>query len=286
MRLVLPLTLLAMLTWGCATAPSVPPERPTVLPSVDSVPTASLRVLSLPSQNIIYEFRQSAEVRPEPSVDTAHTTITTEALLSVAVTTQGNSTHEITVSVDSVRITASGSPASRNQSLQSLPVFLGAVLRTFLGPETRTTQVLLPDSLCAYGHLVSAAQEVTLFPLPLTAPLGENAEWSDSSRFSTCRAGIIVETRGMHGVTYSGDRPNELGIHTATTVQGTGVMRTDSVTVSGTVRSSGKAHLERDNRLPVLLQTESLGTISVRLRDSTTVFRQQSSQEWRRRPPN
>jgi hypothetical protein len=286
MRLVLLVTLLTTLTWGCATAPPVPPEQPGMLPPVDSVPRARSRMLTVTPGNAIYEFRQSAEVRPESSIDTTRSTITTEAMLSVVIITQADSTHEITVSVDSLRITASRSPLSRTQSLQSLPVSLGPVLRTFLGPQTKTTQALLSDSLCTYGHLVSAAQEIVLLPLPFAVSLSNNAEWTDTSRFSTCRAGVMIETHGVHGIRYSGDQPTELDINAVTTVQGAGVVRTDSLTVSGSVRSFGKAHLDRDNRFPILLRTESLGTVTVRLGDSTTVFRQQSTQEWRRRSPN
>jgi hypothetical protein len=286
MRLLLQLGLLTTLSWACATAPSPRAERPDVIPVADSTPRLAPRMLHLTPGTTVYEFRQSSDIRPEGGNDTTYSTITTEALFSVLITAQSDSTHEITISADSVRITASGSAPSRSRGLESLPVSLGTLLRASLSPTTRSIEVALADSLCAYGQLVSAAHEIALLPLPYGPLLGENGRWSDSSRFSTCRAGTSVETRAFHEVFYSPSQPNELALRAVATVLGSGIMRTDSVTVNGTVSSAGKALLEGENRLPTRLRTESQATITVRLGDSTTVFRQQSTQEWHQRLPN
>lgn len=286
MRAVLSLTLLTTLFCACATGPSVPSGRPDVLPTVDTIPKAAPRILELAPGQITYDFRQSSEIRPESPIDTTYSSIVTEALFLVTITSQLDSTYEIVVSVDSVLIATSGSAPIHSQIIQSLPVSLGVVLRASLGPGSTDTEVVLPDSLCTYGQLASAAQEVTLFPLPYKAPLTNNGTWSDSAHFSTCRAGAIVETQTLYDIRYSVNQPNELVLQSVAIVNGAGVMRTDSVRVSGTVTSSGKALLEGDSRLPIFLESQSQGTITVQLGDSTTLFRQDVRREWRRRPPN
>ena len=287
MRILLPLTLLAMLNWACATAPSIPPQQPTGLPSAD-VPRVQVKLLGVTPGITVYQFSQSADIRPESALDTVYSTITTEALFSVAIVPQSDSMYEVTVIVDSVRITTGGSAPLRRQQIEGgMPISLGPVLRTSLGTRTGNVEHLLPDSLCAYGQVTGAARELILLPLPHPIRLSEGARWSDSSRFSTCRAGAAIETGVFLEATYLGSqRPNQLALRTLATVKGAGIIRTDSVTISGTITSTGTAYLEGANRLPTLLQTESRGTISIRLGDSTAVFRQHSRQEWRQRSPN
>jgi hypothetical protein len=286
MRFVLQLALLATLTSACASTPPLPPERPDVRPVTDSTATLAPRTLRLTPGNAVYQFSQASDIRLEGSDDTTHSTITTDAVFSVVITEQNDSTHEISISADSVRIAGSGPTLSRTQTLQSLPLSLGTILRASLSPTTRNVEVLLADSLCAYGQLVSAAHEIVLKPLPYLPLLRENASWSDSSRFSTCRAGTTVESRTLHEVIYSPSQPNELALRAIVTVEGSGIMQTDSVRVHGIVTSTGRGLLEGADRLPTMLRTESQGRITVELGDSVTVFHQQSTQEWRRRLPN
>jgi hypothetical protein len=285
MRLAPTFPLLIVLTWACATAPAIPPEQPDILPTADSTAALPSRVLQLTSGSTVYEFVQSSEIHPETIADTRYSSIRTEALFSVTMSAQNDSVHELMVSVDSLRITTTGSAPGHSQGLNMLPFSLGAVLRASFTPQTRSMQRLLPDSLCAYGHLESAAQEILLLPLPSPALLGEANRWSDSSRSSTCRAGTTIETHRHHEITYLANQPNELSLRSTAIVQGAGLMRTDSLTVSGTVTTVGKATLNGDDRLPIRLQTQSHGTISIQLGDSTTTFQQESTQEWRRRLP-
>lgn len=286
MRPVRQLTLATTLTWACATAPTLPPERPDILPARDSIPGTALRTLRILPGTVAYEFQQTSDIQPNSPNDTTHSRIVTEAVFSVVVRAQSDSTHQIEISADSVRIIATGLTPTRSQALQSRPVSLGMILRASLGPTTRRIETLLADSLCAYGQLVSAAREAALLALPLTVPLRDDARWTDSSRFSTCRAGVVVETHTSQEITYSRKVPNELALRTTAVVWGAGVMRADSAIVSGAVTSSGRAILEGENRLPAMLDSESRGTIAVRLRDSTTLFHQESTQQWRRRPLN
>ena len=286
MRFLLRIGLPSIVSWACATAPSLPPEGPVVPPVPDSTLTVTPRTLRLQPGTAVYEFRQSSDIRPELVTDSSYTTITTDALFSVVITPQSDSTHEISISADSIRIVTSGSALSRNQRTQLLPISLGTILRTSLGRTASSIQVVLPDSLCAYGQLIGAAQEIILLALPVGASLLEDGRWSDSSRFSTCRAGTTVETHLWREIAYSPSQPIELALRGLATVQGAGTMRADPVTVAGTVTSSGKAFIDGENRLPTIIRTESQGTISVHLQDSTTVFRQQSVQEWRQRSPN
>jgi hypothetical protein len=285
MRLALLLTPLITAGWACATAPPTP-RQPDVLPTRDSLPSPAPRVLGLQSGSATYVFTQSSEIRPESPLDTMYSTVAMEAVFLVTVTSQADSIHEISVSIDSIRITSGGPAAAGRTQGPSAPVSLGAVLRASFGPGSRDAEILLPDSLCAYGQLVGAVQELLLWPLPSTPLLVQNGMWADSSRFSTCRAGAIVETKARQTAMYSVTQPNELALRTTATIQGAGVMRTDSVTVTGTVTSSGKAVLDGNSRLPSFIRSSSQGVITVRLADSTTVFRQQSTQEWQRRAPN
>ena len=284
MRLVLRLTLPIVLVWACATTPPAPPRQPDVPASTDTIAELPTRILQLRAGTTVYEFKQSVEVRPQAISDTTYSNIATQALFSVTVVPQNDSIHEITVAVDSLRIISTGPAPVRTQGVQSSPLSLGTILRSSLGPRSRSIDIMLPDSLCAYGHLVSAAQEILLLPMPSTALLAQGANWSDSSYFSTCRAGTTIGTQAIREISYIGAQVSELSLRSTGTIHGAGLMRTDSLSISGTVTSSGRATLTGDERLPLLILTQSEGALSVRLGDSTTVLHQRSTQEWHRRP--
>jgi hypothetical protein len=286
MRRVLSLTTFCLLFWACVSTPPAPPRVPDMSPAPDSTPGAAPRLLKLEPGTVVYAFTQTSEIRPEQAIDTARAGVVVTALLTVRVTPQADSLNEILVSADSVRIATTGSVAPRTQHFPGLPISLGPVIRAVLGPNTRSLHATLADSLCEYGQLVNAAREVILFALPHSVPLTEQARWADSSQFSTCRAGTTVQTYSLLDISYSRSRPNELLLRSTGTILGGGRMRSDSVNVRGTVQTTGQAMLEADTRLPAFVHTESSGTVTVSLGDSTTVFRQQSTQEWIKRPPN
>lgn len=278
------LTIVSVAISACATQPVTIPPTPEVPPAApDTGQKRGRWTLRLSPGITRYDFTQTADIRLEGSTDTSQSTITTGAILSVAVTPLNDSTYEVLVSADSVVSTPAGSIPSRTYSV---PVSLGPILRLQSGRLNNEVQVLLPDSLCAHTYLIAMARELLLPALPAEVSVHGMQSWVDSVQIVTCPAGSRVNVMIIRQIQDLGTHPPEFSITGASMLDGTGMLRRDSLTVTGSVRSQGKAFMNEASRLPTLVQAHSEGRIFVRLGDSTSVFRQVSTHQIRQRHPN
>lgn len=277
------ITACAITTWGCSSPVRTLPAPSPSLPPSDTTARVILQVLRLSLDTFYYELTQTADIRPESSVDTARATIKTTALFSVAITSSPDSAYELIVSADSVLIAASGSAPLRSEPL---PTVVGPVLRVRASNRLSQTEVLLPDSLCSHAQLISTAHEIILPALPMELTLHRDQRWADSVRFRTCPAGTVVEALTSHDIRETGTQPAEFTIHSITKLDGRGMLRGDSVIIVGSVRTQSRALMHGSARLPDLIEAQSEGAITIRLGDSTTVFRQTTTRQIRQRLPN
>lgn len=251
------------------TAPSLPPIQS------DTQPIPATRHLTLSPGDFRYSLIQNTTIQAEGSLDTVRNAITTSALLLVEVTLQEDSGYVITVAADSVRLTAEGQASVRSPTGT---FSLGRVLEVSFHPTGNSTRALLPDSLCAYGQFITAAHDLLLVELPgeIGAPL--SGPRTDSVRATACRAGVRIDMAGTRQVREARESPSTFELVSRTELGGTGMLGRDSIHLSGSIAAQGTATFSGGSRLPWLVETTSSGSISVRLRDSTTVFRQLSSQ--------
>jgi len=222
-----------------------------------------------------YQFTQTAEISGSGSADTVPGTIITRALIYAVVTTQADSSFAVSISFDSIAVSTQGSIPPRGTSQLAS---LGSIIHGVFSQTTTSTEIHLPDSLCSYGQLASVGREVLLPELAFEAELPTRRTFTDTTTYRSCRAGIAVDvttTRELKPVSRS---TGEMALEQESTVQGLGVLRRDSITVTGSVSTRGRVSFERLNRLPTLLQSESHGRITVRLGSTTTHFRQHSTQ--------
>lgn len=275
-----------LLAGACARpSQSVPTATPPLPAGVlDTGAPATSRYLTLEPGQFQYRLVQSAQIQTDTSP--VASSVVTRARLLVDVSTQTDSSYQLVVSIDSVQITPSGSIPPR---LIPELVSLGAILRASIGPTGGVTEASLPDSLCAYSQFISAARDLVLPQLPLRVTTPLNNIKADTTTTVACRAGTRVNMVTVRELKELSTEPRELGLSGRTELAGTGALQRDSVTVTGTISTRGKASFLGAARLPSTVQTESEALITVRLGASTTLFRQNSALEIRQeevRSPN
>ena len=223
-----------------------------------------------------YLFTQTAEITGSSSTDTVPGTITTRGLIHAVVTSQDDSSFAVSISFDSVAISTQGSipPRSTSQLLS-----LGSIIRAVFSQTTTSTEIHLPDSLCSYGHLTGVGREVLLPELAFNVELPTRTTFTDTTTYRSCRAGIAVAVTTTRELKHTDRSSREMTLEQESTVQGVGVLRRDSIAVTGSVSTRGRVSFTTLNRLPTLLQSESHARITVQLGSTTTQFRQESTQE-------
>jgi hypothetical protein len=226
-----------------------------------------------------YSLTQTSRVHRPATTDTLSAAIQTTARLLIDVTPTNDSTYAIEASIDSLQMVTEGLTASR---VAVHPSFLGPVLRASLGPEGNRVESSLPDSLCAYGQLVILAREV-LLPQLATQLAHLSGMKTDTTRVIVCRAGTRIEVLVTRQISDSGTGLSQVNLQGTAELKGSGILGRDSVAISGSITTRGTASLTGGSRLPSIVQTESDGLITVRVGDSTSVFRQTSSQRLEQR---
>jgi hypothetical protein len=275
------LATLVVLIGGCAprSSATLPAPLPPGIPT-DTVATADARVLRLTPGRFRYRLTQHTRIHAEPSTDTTTNVISVAARLLVDVSSLSDSTYDLRISIDSAETTTQGLIPSR---VSEQHVSLGHVLQATLTPSKTIVTTQLPDSLCAYSHLVAAARDVLLPQLPARPSFDRNQPRADTTSSILCRAGSRIEVLSTREVRDSRVAMPEvvLTLRGHTELRGGGTLGRDSVAISGSISSSGTAAFLGWSRLPSLVKTQSDALITVRLGDSTTVFRQVSVQEIR-----
>lgn len=260
---------------GCTSRTPSPPVLP--IPSTPITPGLSPTTqLRFSPGTYRYRLSQTAQIQGDQSLDTLPSTIITEASFLVRVTSDNDSIFQLTVSIDSISIATKGSIPPPRIS-QASP--LDSVLHITFTPTRTTTQVHLPDSLCTYGHLVATAREILAPEFALWIESPSKQLYSDTATVTTCRAGILVQGLTTRQLRDSGREPPEFSIEQTTAFNGAGLLRRDSITISGSTVTRGTLSFQPGNRLPSRVQTNSEGTVIVQLGTSRTVFRQRSAQE-------
>ncbi len=270
------LILVAGIAGACtprAVSPPLPTPGPTGLPPTDR---PALRYLRFSPNTYRYRFQQTVQINAEGSADTVPSTISTRAVVLVVVTSEPDSSIRVTVSFDSIFISTHGSIPSRGFSQV---VSLDSVLHTRFSPTGVTVETRLPDSLCAYGQFVSAARELLLPELQFQIESPQRKIYTDTATHQACRAGVAIKLVTTRELQDQGQDSGELALRQQTEIQGAGVLRRDSLMVTGSVSTRGKVSFATGNRLPSLVQTQSEGTIRVQLGSLTTIFSQTSNQE-------
>lgn len=270
------------------------PSGPRVLPVILPVPAeatdttvASVRgYLRFQSGIFQYHLTQNTRIHVEGTADTTPNTITTSARLLAEISARSDSTYDVTLSIDSLHMSSEGAIPIRSMTGVSS---LGPVLHASFRPSSTTIDVTLPDSLCAYSQFITAARELLLpeFSLQISLPLTRSPV--DTTRMTSCRAGSRIKMVIVRQLKDLMRDPPELDLYERTQLQGAGVLGRDSVAVSGELITSGTLSFAGKSRLPSLLQSQSEGLITVRIGDSTTVFKQSSTQRIEQRqipPPN
>jgi hypothetical protein len=253
--------------------PPVTPLPPTAVPDTGAR-TISTDLILLPGR-FGYSLTQRSRVHRPGTSDTLSAAIRTTARLLIDVTATNDSTYVIGASIDSLQMTTEGSVPSR---IGAHPSSLGLVLRALLGPEGGRVESSLPDSLCAYGQLVTLAREVLLPQLPTRTLAQLSGIKTDSALVTVCRAGTRIAMLVTRQISNPGVGLSQVNLQGTAELKGSGILGRDSVVISGSITTWGTAFLTGGSRLPSIVQTESDGLITVRVGDSTSIFRQISSQ--------
>ena len=278
------LTTLAALLAACAPSSGLPPSVTPAIPeaSRDTSAVRDLGFLHLQTGTFKYDLSQRTRIRARSFMpETIPTTTSVTAVLLAAVTPYNDSSFEVNISVDSVRISSEGSiPSSTIPEILSL----GQVLHASIEGGKTTVEYQLADSLCAYSHFLVAARELLIpqLPIPLSTSLLQAP--LDTTTITTCRGGARIETVVRRELRSLRKSPPEFTIIGTAEIKGAGILRRDSLVVTGSVRTRGIASFSSISRLPASIQTESEGLITVHLGDSTTVFEQISTQHVQHRP--
>ena len=275
---VVPAAVVALGILACTPRAISGPSRPIPEPQEQAgpVPGAS-KHLSLTPGSYRYRLNQRAEITIHDSGQIASPNIvTTTALFYVSVAQQADSSYSATVTVDSLSITAEGA-IPRVGLAQARR--LDSILRMDVSPAIITLQRQLPDSLCSYGYLMGTARLILLPQLGPGPDISLERAYSDTSRETTCRAGAQVESVVTTRLYRSTSQPIEFALEQSTTLHGAGLLRRDSVMVSGSVSTRGTAAFGSEGRLPVWILTNSEGTITVQIGPAKTGFRQITRQE-------
>ena len=281
---VVPRVALALSVLACTPRAASGPSRPMPEPQeqVGPIPVTSKR-LSLSPGSYRYRLNQTAEITARDSSQTATpNTVITTALFYVFVAQQSDSSYSATVSIDSLRIAAQGLIPQLSSAQAGR---LDSILHMDLSPTLVTSQRELPDSLCAYGYLISTARLIILPQLGLGPDISSPRAYADTAREASCRAGAHVESVVATRLYRAGSQTLELTLEQSTSLHGGGLLRQDSVTVSGLVSVRGTASFSAEDRLPLLILTNSEGTITIQLGLTRTEFKQITKQEIRRENP-
>ena len=261
---------------GCSTSgsrtsplPSTPRDHPD-----PGVTTGEVRLVLRPGQ-FRYDLHLNGTVQAEGEPDSLQSLITTTAVLVVDVTDHNDSTYEVRVTADSLRV------ATRRSSPPQSPigpVEVGPVLRASFTPHSVTVESQLADSLCAHAQVVSTARELLAPQLAMNGSLPQRASTRDTATTVLCRGGARISAYTIRDLSNSRRDPPEFAIQGRTELAGTGALRSDSVAVTGSLTSYGTLTFLNTLRLPNRVQTQSTGRIRVQIGDSTTVFQQTTNQ--------
>jgi hypothetical protein len=251
-------------------------------PSDTSLAVGQVR-LALMAGQFRYDMLQNTTVQIEGGADTLQSFITTTGVLLVEVMDHSDSTYTITVSADSLRLDTRGAGSLPGQTG---PLQVGPVLRASFTRFAVSVENQLADSLCAYGQLLSTARELLLPQLPIDGAFPVRANARDTATTTTCRAGSRITSQTTRDLADLQRQPQEFAVRGQTELAGRGVLRNDSIAVSGLLRSQGTVFFREGLRLPRRVETQSTGRIQVQLGDSTTVFRQTTTQTLELRPPS
>jgi hypothetical protein len=268
---------LFILIGGCTTSGS---RAPAIIPPVPS-DTANVgitedpRELAFSAGSFQYRLRHNAKVHADDLTDTTPSSITTTALLSVDVISLSDSAYDVTVSIDSLQMSTEGLIPSRSVAGIS---FLGPVLQASFRGNKTTIESYLPDSLCAYSQFVTAARQVLLPPLPAQVKTPLSRVWVDTVSLVSCRAGTRIEMLVVQQISDLRREPREFALDERAELKGAGMLSRNAVTVSGSIRTRGSISFTGGSRLPSLVQTESEGSITAQVGDSTMVFQQTTTQ--------
>lgn len=266
---------------ACAKIPTVESPAPLPLPTrTDSVAPAV--ILRLSQQGARYSFRQTSTIQNLKAQDSVTSgNITTTAILDFVIdSVDSNGQLSFTVTADSLQIATEGSiPSPR-----AIPLTIGPVLRGSTANGHIVAITALPDSLCAYSQLLNAAFQLVLPQLPIEVSLPLSKPVADTITTTSCRAGARLQLRAHRQLHRSAQSALALTLKEQVELAGTGMLRRDSIVISGLITTTGEVVFQPGSRLPQLVQTHSNGTITIRLADSTTVFEQRSTQQLERRP--
>lgn len=266
---------------ACAKIPTVESPAPLPLPTrTDSVAPAV--ILRLSQQGARYSFRQTSTIQNLKAQDSVTSgNITTTAILDFVIdSVDSNGQLSFTVTADSLQIATEGSiPSPR-----AIPLTIGPVLRGSTANGHIVAITALPDSLCAYSQLLNAAFQLVLPQLPIEVSLPLSKPVADTITTTSCRAGARLQLHAHRQLHRSAQSPLALTLKEQVELAGTGMLRRDSILISGLITTTGEVVFQPGSRLPQLVQTHSNGTITIRLADSTTVFEQRSTQQLERRP--
>jgi hypothetical protein len=274
----IPVSALAvLLTAGGACTPggSPPVTMPRPTPT-DVTPQPRTAYLQFKPGTYRYQFTQTANITGSGVADTLPSTIVTRALIHVTVASQRDSTFAVRVSFDSIWISTEGSIPQRGINQ---PTALDSIVRGVFSRTTASSDIYLPDSLCSYAHFGGIGRELLFPELSLEVEVPARGTFTDNTTQQLCRAGItmaVTTTRELRNV---GPAVGEMAIEQKSTIQGAGALRRDSVTVRGSTSTRGVAWFATLNRLPTLIRTRSEGEITVQLGNTTTDFRQHSTED-------
>ena len=261
---------------GCASTTPAPPVSPPGTPQIPTPAEATTRLHSFAPSLYRYRFEQTADIRAQGSAeDTIPGNVITRATVLVTVRAESDSIFEVTVTIDSISITTQGSILpQRSQE----PLRLDSVLSAKFSRTGVVTERRLADSLCMYSQFVTTARELILPELPVQLYSPVSQVYTDTIVDRACRAGTEIELTITRELRDLRREPTELALRQQTRLQGAGVLRRDSLKVSGSITSHGTASFATANRLPSYIQTQSAGMITVQLGNTATVFHQTTVQ--------
>ena len=260
---------------------AIPPTQGPI--GIDVKPTAdasTARYLRLSAGLYRYRLTENTHVQLQEAGDTAPGIVRSEALVSVHIVgSDTNSSFTVLVSIDSIRISREGPVPPPSMT----PVTrLDSVLRVIFTPQGNVTEVLLTDSLCAYSEFVAIAQDLVLPKIPSEVNLPTNGSYSDTITVHGCRAGTTIKTVSVRTLKNSQRIPAELTLQERSIIQGSGLIRRDSLSITGSVSTAGTVIFPAGDRLPLHTNSKSDGLITVQLGSKQSVFRQTSTREVQR----
>lgn len=261
-----------------STVPPISLPTPST-PEIGNPDVSTLSHLRLTPGVHRYRLSQTTEAAGDGATDTIPGTVTTTAAIQVTVRNETDSTFLVTISFDSIAISGGGAVPTRGIRH---PTVLDSVVRARFSPSHNTVESHLPDSLCAYSQFTAVGRQL-LLPELLSGPVASTrAVLRDTTTYHSCRAGTRIGGRTIRESRTRPGNSGQLEITQETELHGAGLLRRDSVLVRGSITTRGTVSFESTDRLPAFVQTQSDGTIEVRLGSSVTTFRQRSSQEIRR----